>query len=63
MSDFGADKNADLNIATNLAHDKSLLPDASANVMQWTYPDGVIVQKLASRKDHSNLLIKLQEPI
>ncbi len=60
MSDYGADKNPDLNIATGIAKVQLLLPDPKANVMQWTYPNGVVVQKFASRRDGSNCHIKLQ---
>jgi hypothetical protein len=61
MSDYGADKNPDLNIATNLAFDKGLMNVGKPNVMQWTYSGGVRVQKLASKQGKSNMLLKLQE--
>jgi len=60
MSDYGADKKPDMNLATDIAFTKALIPDTNANVMQWTYPNGVIVQKFANRRDKSNCLIKLQ---
>lgn len=60
MSDYGADKNPDLNIATDLTKVEKLLPHENTNVMQWTYENGVKVQKYASRQDKSNLLVKFQ---
>ena len=61
MSDYGADKNADLNIATDMSYVKGFIPLVDANVMQWTYPGGVMVQKYADRKTSSNILFKLQK--
>lgn len=58
MSDYGADKNPDLNIATELTKVGRVLPCEKTNVMQWTYPDGILVQKYARRKDASNLHVK-----
>jgi hypothetical protein len=60
MSDFGEDKNPDLNIATEIALVKKLAPMQKVNVMQWTYPGGVIVQKYASKQGKTNLLVKFQ---
>lgn len=58
MSDYGADKNPDLNIARHFSFDQNFTPLAKTNVMQWTYADGVVVQKFANRRDHSNILFK-----
>ena len=60
MSDYGADKNPDLNIATQMAIVEKLAPLQKVNVMQWTYPSGVIVQKYASKQGKSNLLVKYE---
>lgn len=60
MSDYGADKNPDLNLATEITKVQKLMPGDKANVMQWTYADGVLVQKYARRADGSNLLVKFQ---
>lgn len=60
MSDYGADKNPDLNIATETAIVQKLAPLKKVNVMQWTYPDGVVVQKYASKQGKSNLLVKFE---
>ena len=60
MSDYGADKNPDLNLATKTAITEKLAPLTKVNVMQWTYTDGVIIQKYASRQGKSNLLIKYE---
>lgn len=61
MSDYGADENADLNIAREITKEKALLPFDNANVMQWTYSGGKYVQKYASKTGKSNLLVKYQE--
>lgn len=58
MSDYGADKNPDLNVATEIALVQKLAPLRKVNVMQWTYPGGVTVQKYASKQGKSNLLVK-----
>ena len=60
MSDYGADKNPDLNLAAKTAFTQGLAPLKKVNVMQWTYADGVIVQKYASRQGKSNIHIKYQ---
>lgn len=60
MSDYGADKNPDLNLATEITKVQKLMPGDKANVMQWTYANGVLVQKYARRLDASNLHVKLQ---
>jgi len=60
MSDYGADKKPDLNIATEITKTEKLLPLPKANVMQWTYPSGVMVQKYAHKKSGSNLLVKFE---
>lgn len=62
MSDYGADKNPDLNVATDMAFTKGFIPLIDANVMQWTYEDGIFVQKYADRKTSSNILFKIQKP-
>lgn len=59
MSDYGADKNPDLNIARSMVFDNGLMPVGDANCMQWSYDDGDFVQKYARRKDHSNVLVKI----
>lgn len=61
MSDFGADKNPDLNVATDMIFDQGLMPLQKTNVMQWTYADGIYVQKYAHRKSASNILFKFQK--
>ena len=58
MSDYGADKNPDLNIATEITKVQKLMPGDKANVMQWTYAGGVLVQKYARKANSSNLLVK-----
>ena len=60
MSDYGADENPDLNIATQTAIVEKLAPLVKVNVMQWTYTGGVIVQKYASKQGKSNLLVKYE---
>ena len=59
MSDYGADENPDLNIARKLVYTDGLVNQDKSNVMQWTYSGGYRVQKLACRKDHTNVHIKL----
>ena len=54
MSDYGADKNPDLNKATALAYGDGFLPIGNSNVMQWTYAGDVVVRKLANSQDKSN---------
>lgn len=58
MSDYGADKKPDLNIAKNFSFDKNFTPLDKTNVMQWTYANDISVQKFANRKDHTNILFK-----
>lgn len=58
MSDYGADPNPDLNVATDMVFDKALIPLPKVNVMQWTYANGISVQKYAHKKTSSNLLVK-----
>ncbi len=60
MSDYGADENPDLNIATDVTIIDGLAPLVKVNVMQWTYDNGKFVQKYASRQGRSNLLVKFQ---
>lgn len=60
MSDYGADKNPDLNLATQITKTDKVLPLDKSNVMQWTYPGGVIVQKYANKQNASNLHVKFQ---
>jgi len=59
MSDYGADKKPDMNVAKILAYDYGFKTDAKSNVMQWTYPGNGRVQKIANRKDSTNVLFKL----
>lgn len=59
MSDYGADKNPDLNIATDLAFNQAFLPLAKANVMQWTHDSAISTIKIAHRKTNSNVHILL----
>ena len=58
MSDYGADKKPDLNIAKDFSFAKNFTPLDKTNVMQWSYADDVVVQKFANRKDGTNILIK-----
>jgi hypothetical protein len=60
MSDYGADKKPDLNIASQQAIVEKLAPLAKVNVMQWTYPNGTVVRKYASKQGKSNLLVKFE---
>jgi len=60
MSDYGADKNPNLNIATDITKVQKLMPFDKTNVMQWTYAGGKFVQKYASRQGKSNLLVKYE---
>ena len=59
MSDYGADKKPDQNVARRLAYDYGFIKDDKSNVMQWTYPGDGRVQKIASRRDSTNVLFKL----
>ena len=59
MSDYGADKHPDLNVARKLIYTDSLVNQDDSNVMQWTYSEGYRVQKIANRKGHTNILFKL----
>ena len=61
MSEYGADAKPDMNQAERLAKDFAFMPFDRSNVMQWTYANGVSVQKLASKQGKSNLLIKYQK--
>lgn len=58
MSDYGADKKPDLNIAQDFSFDKNFTPLDKTNVMQWTYADDIVVQKFACRQDHTNILFR-----
>jgi len=60
MSEYGADKNPDLNIATIIAYEKNMCNAGKPNVMQWTYADGHFVQKFAAKQGKSNLLLKFE---
>lgn len=62
MSEYGSDKNPDLNIATDVTLTEGLMPFKKTNVMQWTYEHGVMVQKYASKQGKSNLLTKQLVP-
>lgn len=57
MSDYGADENPDLNIAQDMIFGKGLIPLKKVNVMQWTHPNNISVQKYAHRKTNTNLLV------
>lgn len=59
MSEYGADKNADLNKTKVLAFDQGFLPVDDGNVMQWTYNNHV-VRKLARKSGKTNILFKLE---
>ena len=59
MSDYGADKKPDQNIARRLAYNFGFITDNDSNVMQWTYTGDGRVQKIANRKGHTNILFKL----
>jgi len=61
MSEYGSDEKPDLNKATNLAYTLGFMPLDRSNVMQWTYPGGKVVRKLANRQDKSNILFLIQE--
>lgn len=61
MSDYGADVNPNIPAAQDLAWTKGFLPDEKANVMQWTLADNQVVRKLASKRDSSNILFKIQQ--
>lgn len=62
MSDYGADENPSIPAAQDLAWTKRFMPLKKTNVVQWTYPDDVIVRKLAHRKTGSNCLFKFAPP-
>ena len=59
MSDYGSDKNVDLNIARKMIFANNFMPMSKSNSMQWTYADGTFVQKYARRADHSNIHFKI----
>lgn len=59
MSDYGADRNVDLNIARDMIFDKNFMPMEKSNSMQWSYATGTFVQKYARKADHSNILFKI----
>jgi len=61
MSDYGADADPNLILATELAYNQGFLPLDKSNVMQWTYAAGIVVRKLANKQDSSNVLFKIQE--
>ncbi|GAI40003.1 unnamed protein product [marine sediment metagenome] len=61
MSDYGADANPDIPAAQDLAYAQGWIPIDNSNVMQWSYPDDIVVRKLANRINKSNVLIKIQE--
>jgi hypothetical protein len=62
MSEYGADADPDLELATEMARSQGMMPFKKSNVMQWTYPDGSFVQKYASKQGKSNLLLKFESP-
>jgi hypothetical protein len=59
MSDFGADKKPDLNVAKQITYSFGFKKDKNSNVMQWTYPGDGRVQKIANRRDKTNIHFKL----
>lgn len=61
-SDYGADKNADLNVATESTKTQGLIPYDKTWVSQHSYDDGIFVQRYASRQGHSNVLVKYEKP-
>jgi len=60
MSNYGADANPNLSLATEVTKVNKFAPLPKTNVMQWTYPDGVVVQKYANKQDHTNIHVKFQ---
>jgi len=60
MSDYGADATPDMAKTFELMVGQGFLPVDNSNVMQWTYGD-CVVRKLANRKDHTNILFKIEE--
>lgn len=62
MSDYGADPDPSIPAAQQLAYTFGFMPLDKTNVMQWTYPDDVIVRKLANKTGKSNVLFKFAEP-
>lgn len=59
MSNYGADENPSIPHAQDLAYVKRFLPLDKTNVMQWTYPSGIVVRKLANKQNKSNVLFKI----
>ena len=59
MSNYGADEFPDLNVATELAYEKSLIPISKVNTMQWSYDSAIAVVKLAHRKTKTNVHVLL----
>lgn len=57
MSDMGAEKNPDLNLATEITKVGGFLNLPKTNVMQWGRDDGLINQKYANKSNHSNVHI------
>lgn len=62
MSNYGADENPSIPAAQDLAFTKNFLPQGKPLVEQWTYLDGKVVRKLASKIDKSNVLFRLGGP-
>lgn len=60
MSDYGADKKPDLNLATRIVITGQMCDVGKPNVMQWTYSTSKRVQKYASKINSSNLLLKFE---
>jgi len=59
MSDYGADKKPDLNVAERLAYSFAFITEDNSNVMQWTQIGDGRVQKIANKKGQTNILFKL----
>lgn len=61
MSTYGSDAIPSKAAAQDLGFTKSMIPEPRAFIMQWSYPDNIVVRKIANRKDSSNCLFKIQQ--
>lgn len=61
MSDYGSDKNVDMNIAQKLAFEFGFVPLDSANVMQWAGDTDAPDIKIADRKSGTNIHFRFEK--
>lgn len=61
MNFNGSESTPDLNEATFLAFDDSIIPIDGSWIAEWKYPDGVTTRRIANRQGKTNIIFKFQE--